>query len=106
MYSLRCERVAVGARRLWRQRVIVARQADRSKMAELTGTGGRVARQSGSPSLLSPPALTHLIIIDHHTTNHHTLQMLVKGRKREGETEKDRERGRKMERDIVGVPKE
>lgn len=38
MYSLHSERVAVGARQLWRQRVIVARQADRPKMAELTGT--------------------------------------------------------------------
>lgn len=39
MYSLHSERVAVGARQLWRQRVIVARQPDRPKMAELTGTG-------------------------------------------------------------------
>ena len=38
-YSLHSERVAVGARQLWRQRVIVARQPDRPKMAELTGTG-------------------------------------------------------------------
>lgn len=38
MYSLHSERVAVGARQLWRQRVIVARQPDRPKMAELTGT--------------------------------------------------------------------
>lgn len=41
MYSLHSERVAVGARQLWRQRVIVARQPDRPKMAELTGTGER-----------------------------------------------------------------
>lgn len=39
MYSLHSERVAVGARQLWRQRVIVARRPDRPKMAELTGTG-------------------------------------------------------------------
>lgn len=39
-YSLHSERAAVGARQLWRQRVIVARRPDRSKMAELTGTGG------------------------------------------------------------------
>lgn len=38
MYSLRSERLAVGARQLWRQHVIVARQPDRPKMAELTGT--------------------------------------------------------------------
>lgn len=37
MYSLRSERLAVGARQLWRQHVIVARQPDRPKMAELTG---------------------------------------------------------------------
>lgn len=39
MYSLHSERAAVGARQLWRQRVIVARRPDRPKMAELTGTG-------------------------------------------------------------------
>lgn len=39
-YSLHSERAAVGARQLWRQRVIVARRPDRPKMAELTGTGG------------------------------------------------------------------
>lgn len=31
MYSLRSERLAVGARQLWRQHVIVARQPDRPK---------------------------------------------------------------------------
>ena len=41
MYSLHSERVAVGARQLWRQYVIVARQPDRPKMAELTGHHGR-----------------------------------------------------------------
>lgn len=38
MYSLCSERLAVGARQLWRQHVIVARRPDRPKMAELTGT--------------------------------------------------------------------
>lgn len=52
MYSLHSERVAVGARQLWRQRVIVARQPDRPKMAELTGTGEQARFTFALASLL------------------------------------------------------
>lgn len=63
MYSLHSERVAVGARQLWRQRVIVARQPDRSKMAELTRTGEQARFAAfGKFSLFIIPS-THLLMI-------------------------------------------
>lgn len=52
-YSLHSERVAVGARQLWRQRVIVARRPDRPKMAELTGTGEQARFTLALASLLA-----------------------------------------------------
>lgn len=63
MYSLHSERVAVGARQLWRQCVIVARQPDRPKMAELTGTGEQASLHLhslafGKFSLLTVPTNT------------------------------------------------
>lgn len=73
MYSLHSERVAVGTRQLWRQRVIVARQPDRSKMAELTGTGVETSRTLavfGKFSLLATPLTphqTHLMMIIYPT---------------------------------------
>lgn len=71
MYSLHSERVAVGARQLWRQRVIVARQPDRPKMAELTGTGEQARFTLALASLwqvvvvASPSPPTHLMMIIH-----------------------------------------
>ena len=64
MYSLHSERVAVGARQLWRQRVIVARQPDRPKMAELTGTGEQAKRTL---------ALASLVVIFPSVPRWHTL---------------------------------
>lgn len=55
---------------MWRQRVIVARQPDHSKMAELTGTGKKRSFTLVLSSLwqvYSPPRpqATHLIVIIH-----------------------------------------
>jgi len=69
MYSLHSERVAVGARQLWRQRVIVARQPDRPKMAELTGTGAKASFTLAHFGKLSPLIIpsTHLMMIIYTT---------------------------------------
>lgn len=97
MYSLHSERVAVGARQLWRQRVIVARQPDRSKMAELTGTGEQTsftlavfgkfsllaAHPPPHPSHPHPPNTPYDDYLPHW--NHYTLRRLTKKHQRERE---------------------
>lgn len=105
MYSLHSERVAVGTRQLWRQRVIVARQPDRSKMAELTGTGVETSRTLavfGKFSLLATPLTphqTHLMMIIYPTETTIRRDGWQKNA-REREREHKRARRRKRLRDL------
>lgn len=96
MYSLHSERVAVGARQLWRQRVIVARQPDRPKMAELTRTGEQARLRLAVPGKLSHlgvPAAHLMRIIYPTDTTIRCNSWQKKKKKRESTKGQGEERG-------------